>query len=684
MKHFIPKSLKVKLTIALFGIGFLPYLLIMLYSLYFGKQQILQRIGVIQEIQMNEIKTDVEKAFDSLHKEMHFLSSLDIMNDMIVGDLDKRISELLIQKYDDLNLEMDLLAVTNDAKIIASSSHHKMAEYFSDFRLLKKAVSDNHAFFTTKDSITLFTPIKPHLNYKGTLGYLILNYKLTNLNTFTVKHDGVRSMFYNPLTSQQIGLSYTSPLVFTHTRGNDIKDDTMISYEKFDGALQNWYLVYMVKKSLALSFLNDFLLFLSAMLIVGFIVIAILSFKISKHILDPIAALSDAAKQIIKTKNYATRVSINSDNEINDLARDFNVMVHQTQKAFQELESENRLRLKRFVQLINIFNHLIQTQHEQECIDVALQELRSFIPEQHFLFSKQQQKDIHNSIPLYLKDFEKDTQEYYGSILLNLQSLDDPHEEKFYRSVVTMIMLQLNQIRLINRTKDIAQAKSSFISHMSHELRTPLHAILSFSQYLITYENLNEVQQDNISNIENSAQHLLSMINDILDLVRIDAGKISAVCTQADSDDIKHTISDVIAMLEVLAEQKAITITLKSNVDKQLKARVDLHLLKQIMINLISNAIKFTDEGKIEVSIHSQENHLAVSVVDTGRGISQKDLSLLFDDFTQADNQRENTQKGSGLGLSISQKLAHLFNAKIELYSKGIHHGTTATLYLDF
>jgi signal transduction histidine kinase len=245
-----------------------------------------------------------------------------------------------------------------------------------------------------------------------------------------------------------------------------------------------------------------------------------------------------------------------------------------------------------------------------------------------------------------------------------------------------MIMLQLDQIRLIEQTQAVSRAKSTFISHMSHELRTPLHTILSSTQYLISYENLTADQQEIIATMESSADHLLGMINDILDLVQIEAGKVSITPVRKSSDEIEMLTKDVITMLDVLAEQKAVNITFSKDLAKPLEVIIDHRFLKQILINLLSNAIKFTDEGSIDFYLKSCNDSLCIIIQDSGIGIEQDDLALLFDDFTQAKSKSENHQKGSGLGLAISRKLSHLFDADIILESEGIGQGTRAIVKL--
>jgi len=134
-------------------------------------------------------------------------------------------------------------------------------------------------------------------------------------------------------------------------------------------------------------------------------------------------------------------------------------------------------------------------------------------------------------------------------------------------------------------------------------------------------------------------------------------------------------------MLEVLAEQKEIKLTFENRLDSPQDVLADMRLLKQIIINLISNAIKFTEEGSIEVVLKTCKENLCLQIKDSGVGISSQNLKYLFEDFTQISNRSDTQQKGSGLGLAISRKLAHLFHANLRLESEGEGCGTTATIY---
>lgn len=686
LQRFVPKTLKTKLRIALFSIGFFPYILILFYSHNLGESKIIDDLLKRDHAQMHQVKQSIKEQFVSLQKEMRFLASLDIMNDMIVGDVDKRIAQILIQKERDLALDMDIFTLDMNAQVV-SFSHYKQYtfQYYDRFQ---KALQANKNYFFVQDSIILFTPIYSTLDTNQQLGYLLTLYSLSNLHNFITHQNGIRSVIYHRETGAMIGKPYKDiKLKIKATYGDYIDDKYLVLYEPFDGIMDGWSCVYMIQKSVALSFLDSFILFVWGAFGLGFIVIALISWWISRRILYPISKLSQATKSIISTKDYTTQVHVESQGEISTLADDFNAMIRETNGAFEILEQENKLRLLRFVQLINIFNQLIETQSEEACIHIAIDELKHFMPHQKFSFSReypsQKQRKKENLLILSVKDFEKQTSEFYGVIDIEYeQKMSDPHEEKFYHSIATMIMLQLDQIRLIEQTQEISRAKSNFISHISHELRTPLHTILSATQYLISYEKLTEQQQEKIATVEASAGHLLGMITDILDLAKIEAGKITATIVSQSSDEVEEIIEEIISMLDVLAKQKNISITFEKRISTPICVRLDRQLFKQIIINLLSNAIKFTHQGSIDFLLEEHSGGLLISIKDSGIGISPQNLSKLFSEFSQIKNPERSQQKGSGLGLAISKKLSHLFGGDIELQSDGEGCGTRAMVVL--
>jgi len=230
-----------------------------------------------------------------------------------------------------------------------------------------------------------------------------------------------------------------------------------------------------------------------------------------------------------------------------------------------------------------------------------------------------------------------------------------------------------------DKTLDASQAKSAFISNMSHELKTPLNAIIGFSQYLILYEELTEEQLDIVSNIENSAQYLLEMIYGVLDIAKIEAGKVDVNIKELDCVGV---VKECFTMLEPLAYDKGLQFDFVILEEKTKTFPTDEKIIKQIIINLLSNAIKYTQEGYVELELSVTEEEFLVKVKDSGVGLEREDMIHLFKEFSRIENGLSGKQKGTGLGLSLSKKLSHIIGGNIHLESKGKSFGTTAVFYI--
>lgn len=407
-----------------------------------------------------------------------------------------------------------------------------------------------------------------------------------------------------------------------------------------------------------------------------FLIIIFISIKYAKGIVKPIEDLTSTTDDITNNQNYSVQLPVNSQDEIAILTNSFNDMLKTTHYALDKLEEENKLRLKRFIQLIEVFNTIIQTKSEDECINTSIEQIKLLTNEKDLSFIKETVGNLNNPhISLYVTDFENNTKSYFGSIELGLDNLDDKNEQKFYNSIGVMITLQLDRIRLIQRTMSASRAKSAFISNMSHELRTPLNAIIGFTQFMITYEELTDDQQDTMANIESSAQYLLSMINEILDIAKIEAGKMEA---HFEDVNILELVNSTHNMLMPLASDKNLDFKLitKNFTDKDYKT--DSKMFKQIVVNLISNSIKFTQSGFVTIDLYNDANNIIVKVQDSGIGIAEDDIKRLFNDFTQVENVMQKKHKGTGLGLSLSKKMANILNGDVILKSDGIGFGTTS------
>ena len=232
-----------------------------------------------------------------------------------------------------------------------------------------------------------------------------------------------------------------------------------------------------------------------------------------------------------------------------------------------------------------------------------------------------------------------------------------------------------------NRAEYLAHAKEEFLANMSHEIRTPLNAIIGFSEQMESTP-LQPSQKKYIKAVSNAGAHLLNTVNDILDLSKIEAGKLAI-------DDqpfkLKEAIDEVVSIMEIKAKEKQLTLTV-SPIDFANEYVIgDAFRIKQILYNIAGNAIKFTDKGKIEISgsakKHKSEIEYHIHVTDTGVGIAPDKIDKIFESFEQAENAITRKFGGTGLGLSISKKLAALIGGNIAVKSE-INKGSTFTITL--
>ena len=216
------------------------------------------------------------------------------------------------------------------------------------------------------------------------------------------------------------------------------------------------------------------------------------------------------------------------------------------------------------------------------------------------------------------------------------------------------------------------QSKSIFLANMSHELRTPLNAVLGFSEIMARDPASSARQRGNLDIINRSGQHLLSMINHVLDLSKIEAGKIEI---ETNVIDLKQTVTDVANMIQVRADSRGLdfSLTLDENLPNNVK--LDANKISQVLINLLGNAVKFAEKGlvSLEVSNTNSNNNCIINftVKDTGPGVAFKQQERIFEPFVQLGHSNETSahQTGTGLGLAISQQLVQLMGGRIKLES---------------
>ena len=220
------------------------------------------------------------------------------------------------------------------------------------------------------------------------------------------------------------------------------------------------------------------------------------------------------------------------------------------------------------------------------------------------------------------------------------------------------------------------ERKSAFLASMSHEFRTPMNAIKGFTNLVLRRgkDELSERNQENLQKVDQASDHLLAMINDLLDLSKIEAGRMDVNPERFDVGDLITSACDTVSPL--IQEG----VELRQDVADDIgEANTDKARLQQMVINLLSNAIKFTGSGSVTVSTSQSDGQLIIAVFDTGKGIPAEELPTIFDEYRQAEGSESSVQKGTGLGLSITKKFAELLGGTIGVESE-VGKGSTFTV----
>jgi signal transduction histidine kinase len=276
----------------------------------------------------------------------------------------------------------------------------------------------------------------------------------------------------------------------------------------------------------------------------------------------------------------------------------------------------------------------------------------------------------------------------YGTLAMNSADVDEFSDEEidilqgFADPISLAYTRYLDFERLEQQNREIQEAslnKSQFLRRMSHDLRSPMNAIIGYTRLLLrrTADRLDERELRNLANIETSSGNLLNLINDILDLSRIEAGRIEVNVQPMDPRALADECADA---LESIVKEGVV---LRRDLDDVGEINSDPDRVRQVLMNLLGNATKFTDAGSITLTLRRNgDSSVEISVADTGIGIPPEDLPHIFDEFRQVERQGGDQSEGTGLGLAIARKTVELLGGEISAASE-VRSGTTFTVRLE-
>ncbi|MDM9379368.1 ATP-binding protein [Chlorogloeopsis sp. ULAP01] len=315
--------------------------------------------------------------------------------------------------------------------------------------------------------------------------------------------------------------------------------------------------------------------------------------------------------------------------------------------------------------------------------------LINFIPENQRRAFRCKLSQLHNLEQIQDWEIQMQTRERLCfdaaiSIATIRDELGNPKEWRWLVRDISLrkhIEQQIRAMQLQNlQLQEAAKLKSHFLAMMSHELRTPMNVILGFSQLLLRpqYNHFSPQARSMVERIINSAKHLLALIEDILDFSKLEAGRLELKLEEFNLAELVTTVTEE---LHCLAEQKNLTLHIHVQLQDPIVIN-DINRVRQILINLLSNGIKFTEVGSVTVEVQElTKDIITLSVQDTGIGIAEADLQNIFQEFRQVDQFLTRKHNGTGLGLSIVDKLVRLMNGAITVKSQ-LGEGSTFCVQL--
>jgi len=460
--------------------------------------------------------------------------------------------------------------------------------------------------------------------------------------------------------------------------------------------------------------INEILVMLPVIIVLLFVSYFIAS-GLQRPISMSIRRLADVAQGIAEKNDYSVRVEIDRDGEIGVLYKRFNYLCEQIERREKERDiAETQIRQLNEELEVRIKNRTAKLEESEQRLKLALQGGNlgfwdvNFQTEETIFNERWAQMlgysmdEIENTREMWLKNIHPDDRERILKVGEDYRMGRIPKYEAEYRAVTKEkdVIWQISKgaiverdvngapLRMVGMVTDITERKhmeadlikakeaaeeadrikSAFLATMSHELRTPLNAIIGFTGIMLQElaGPLNEEQRKQLTMVQNSSRHLLALINDVLDISKIEAGQLDLFFT---TFELRPSIEKMVALVEPLAEKKGIELKMDIAGDV-MSATTDQRRLEQVILNLLNNAVKFTEKGHVRVSCRRENTHYILSVTDTGIGMRPEELPGLFQPFHQIDTGLSRKHEGTGLGLSICKRLLNLMGGEISVESQ--------------
>jgi signal transduction histidine kinase len=418
-------------------------------------------------------------------------------------------------------------------------------------------------------------------------------------------------------------------------------------------------------------------------------------FYVSRRVVSPLDRLIDAARRV-GTGDLSVRVPVEQENELGELARTFNAMTGELADSMQRLQAnEERLRIALDAAQMGTWNwtanpeRILWSPQTYALLDVPRSRrddlFSAFLSRVHpddqtkVLERIRAVMDGQTRFAIEHRIRSREGEERWVRLQGRVYRTDGRPRRMsgVIMDITTRKQAELELKAAKEEAEEMSRLKSAFLANVSHEIRTPLTSIIGFADVLV--EEVPEAHRDGAEKIVQSGHRLMQTLDSVLDLSMIEAGEFSLSCR---AFDLAAEVRQRAELMRPTAERKGLNLDIEAP-ESEVKVHLDPNCLDRILTNLLTNAIKFTEEGGVQVRVRTQPSSVVVQVVDTGIGIGDDFQSELFEAFKQESGGLQREHQGTGLGLSITKELVDLMEGDIDVESqKGA--GTTVTVRFPY